>query len=137
MNMKELISQIDKIDNMQDMNNVIASLKIRRAFLKNELARKAKATFKVGDKVKIFTSRKNKPELFGVITDIKIKKLKKKAKQYRNSDGLGLYLTVLRNEKTGELIKFNNIKSADNFLKNIQKKGVKAFIHETKIELLN
>lgn len=73
MNMKELISQIDKIDNMQDMNNVIASLKIRRAFLKNELARKAKATFKVGDKVKIFTSRKNKPELFGVITDIKIK----------------------------------------------------------------
>ena len=49
----------------------------------------------------------------------------------------GLYLTVLRNEKTGELIKFNNIKSADNFLKNIQKKGVKAFIHETKIELLN
>ena len=52
MNMKELISQIDKIDNMKDMNNVIASLKIRRAFLKNELARKAKATFKVGDKVK-------------------------------------------------------------------------------------
>ncbi|MBL6678846.1 MAG: integrase arm-type DNA-binding domain-containing protein [Flavobacteriaceae bacterium] len=31
----------------------------------------------------------------GNLTDIKIKKLKKKAKQYRNSDGLGLYLTVL------------------------------------------
>ena len=73
MNMKELISQIDKIDNMQDMNNVIASLKIRRAFLKNELARKAKATFKVGDNVRIFSGRKSKPELFGVITDIKIK----------------------------------------------------------------
>ena len=31
----------------------------------------------------------------GNLTDIKIKKLRKKAKQYRNSDGLGLYLTVL------------------------------------------
>jgi len=51
--MKKLISQIDKIDNMKDMNNVIASLKIRRAFLKNELARKAKASFSVGDAVNI------------------------------------------------------------------------------------
>ena len=73
MKLSKLLSSIDSIDNMQDMNQVIASLKIRRAFLKNELARKAKATFKVGDSVKIFTSRKSKPELFGVITDIKIK----------------------------------------------------------------
>ena len=31
----------------------------------------------------------------GNLTDIKIKKLRKKAKQYRNPDGLGLFLTVL------------------------------------------
>ena len=49
--MQKLIKLIDQIDNMQDMNNVIASLKIRRAFLKNELSRKARATFKVGDTV--------------------------------------------------------------------------------------
>jgi len=36
---------------MKDMNNVIASLKIRRAFLKNELSRKARAALKVGDTV--------------------------------------------------------------------------------------
>ena len=73
MKLSKLLSSIDSIDNMQDMNQVIASLKIRRAFLKNELARKARASFKVGDNVRIFTSRKSKPELFGVITDIKIK----------------------------------------------------------------
>lgn len=49
--MNKLINEINKIDNMKDMNNVIASLKIRRAFLKNELSRKARATFKVGDTV--------------------------------------------------------------------------------------
>jgi hypothetical protein len=70
MKLDKILSAIDSIDNMQDMNNVIASLKIRRAFLKNELARKARATFKVGDKVKISSRSK---ELFGVITDIKIK----------------------------------------------------------------
>jgi len=49
--MNKLINEINKIDNMKDMNNVIASLKIRRAFLKNELSRKARATLKVGDTV--------------------------------------------------------------------------------------
>ena len=68
--MKNIINLIDQIDNMQDMNNVIASLKIRRAFLKNKLAREAKANFSVGDKIKI-TSRGN--EMVGLITDIKIK----------------------------------------------------------------
>ena len=67
MNMKKLISQIDKIDNMKDMNNVIASLKIRRAFLKNELARKAKSNFSVGDTVNIKT-RSGSVE--GIITKI-------------------------------------------------------------------
>ena len=69
--MKKLINLIDQIDNMQDMNNVIASLKIRRAFLKNELARKAKSNFSVGDKIKIFTSKSG--EEFGIIEEIKIK----------------------------------------------------------------
>ena len=67
MNMKKLISQIDKIDNMKDMNNVIASLKIRRAFLQNELARKAKASFSVGDTVNIDSKKGN---LVGVVTKI-------------------------------------------------------------------
>ena len=67
MNMKKLISQIDKIDNMKDMNNGIASLKIRRAFLQNELARKAKASFSVGDTVNIDSKKGN---LVGVVTKI-------------------------------------------------------------------
>jgi len=66
--MQKLIKLIDQIDNMQDMNNVIASLKIRRAFLKNKLAREARATFAIGDNVKI-TSRSKVD--YGVITDIK------------------------------------------------------------------
>jgi len=69
--MKKLINLIDQIDNMHDMNNVIASLKIRRAFLKNELARTAKKNFSVGDKIKIFTSKNG--EEFGTIESIKIK----------------------------------------------------------------
>ena len=73
MKLDKILSAIDSIDNMQDMNAVIGVLKIRRAFLKNELARKARANFKVGDKVKVYSGRKSKPELFGVITDIKIK----------------------------------------------------------------
>ena len=66
-NMKDLINLIDKIDNMKDMNNVISSLKIRRAFLQNELARKAKASFSVGDTVNIDSKKEN---LVGVITKI-------------------------------------------------------------------
>ena len=66
--MKKLINEINKIDNMKDMNNVIASLKIRRAFLKNELARKAKATFKVGDTV-ICNSKAGKEK--AIIMDIR------------------------------------------------------------------
>ena len=73
MKLDKLLNAIDSIDNMKDVNTIIGVLKIRRAFLKNELARKARANFKIGDNVKIFTSRKSKPELFGVITDIKIK----------------------------------------------------------------
>ena len=69
--MQKLIKLIDQIDNMQDMNNVIASLKIRRAFLKNELARKAKTNFSVGDKVSITTSKCGKE--FGTIEKIQIK----------------------------------------------------------------
>ena len=65
--MKDLINLIDKIDNMKDMNNVISSLKIRRAFLKNELARKAKTNFSVGDTVNIDSKKGN---LVGVITKI-------------------------------------------------------------------
>ena len=66
--MKKLINEINKIDNMKDMNNVIASLKIRRAFLKNELARKARATFKVGDTV-ICNSKAGKEK--AIIMDIR------------------------------------------------------------------
>jgi len=65
--MKDLINLIDKIDNMKDMNNVITSLKIRRAFLKNELARKAKANFSVGDAIKIQTKSGSEK---GIITKI-------------------------------------------------------------------
>ena len=66
--MNKLINEINKIDNMKDMNNVIASLKIRRAFLKNELARKARATFKVGDTV-ICNSKAGKEK--AIIMDIR------------------------------------------------------------------
>ena len=68
--MKKLINLIDQIDNMKDMNNVIASLKIRRAFLKNELARVARAKFSIGDKVTIASKGKT---LEGVIHHIQIK----------------------------------------------------------------
>ena len=68
--MKKLINLIDQIDNMKDMNNVIASLKIRRAFLRNELARTARAKFSIGDKVTIESEGKT---LRGVIHHIQIK----------------------------------------------------------------
>ena len=68
--MKKLINLIDQIDNMKDMNNVIASLKIRRAFLRNELARAARAKFSIGDKVTIPTKGRT---LEGVIHHIQIK----------------------------------------------------------------
>ena len=66
--MNKLINEINKIDNMKDMNSVIASLKIRRAFLKNELSRKARATFKVGDTV-ICNSKTGKEK--AIIMDIR------------------------------------------------------------------
>ena len=68
--MKKLINLIDQIDNMKDMNNVIASLKIRRAFLRNELARTARAKFSIGDKVTIASKGRT---LEGVIHHIQIK----------------------------------------------------------------
>ncbi len=68
--MKKLINLIDQIDNMHDMNNVIASLKIKRAFLRNELARTARAKFSIGDKVTIGSKGKT---LRGVIHHIQIK----------------------------------------------------------------
>lgn len=68
--MKKLINLIDQIDNMHDMNNVIASLKIKRAFLRNELARAARAKFSIGDKVTIPTKGRT---LEGVIHHIQIK----------------------------------------------------------------
>jgi len=68
--MKKLINLIDQIDNMHDMNNVIASLKIKRAFLRNELARTARAKFSIGDKVTIESKGKT---LIGVIHHIQIK----------------------------------------------------------------
>tara|TARA_Y100000004_G_C8869142_1_gene392466 strand:- start:7 stop:282 length:276 start_codon:yes stop_codon:yes gene_type:complete len=70
--MNKLIKLINQIDNMEDMNQVIANLKTRRAFLKNKLAREARATFKIGDKVRIASSSSH-IEMFGIITDIKIK----------------------------------------------------------------
>jgi len=68
--MKKLINLIDQIDNMHDMNNVIASLKIKRAFLRNELARAARAKFSIGDKVTIASKGRT---LEGVIHHIQIK----------------------------------------------------------------
>ncbi len=49
----------------------------------------------------------------------------------------GLYLTILRNEKNGEFVKFKDYKLADNCLRNIKRSGVKAFIHKTNAELKN
>ena len=68
--MKKLINLIDQIDNMHDMNNVIASLKIKRAFLRNELARAARAKFSISDKVTIASKGRT---LEGVIHHIQIK----------------------------------------------------------------
>lgn len=68
--MRKIINQINEIDNMQDMNAVIDALKIKRAFLRNELARTARAKFSIGDKVTVESKGKT---LRGVIHHIQIK----------------------------------------------------------------
>ena len=68
--MRKIINQINEIDNMHDMNAVIDALKIKRAFLRNELARAARAKFSIGDKVTIASKGRT---LEGVIHHIQIK----------------------------------------------------------------
>jgi len=68
--MRKIINQINEIDNMQDMNAVIDALKTKRASLRTELARAARAKFSIGDKVTIPSKGRT---LEGVIHHIQIK----------------------------------------------------------------
>ena len=51
--MKKLINEIEKIDNVQDLNKVIAVIKNQQKVLKARAIAKAKNQFTVGDTVNI------------------------------------------------------------------------------------
>ena len=51
--MKKLINEIEKIDNVQDLNKVIAVIKNQQKVLKARAIAKAKNQFNVGDTVNI------------------------------------------------------------------------------------
>lgn len=51
--MKKLINEIEKIDNVQDLNKVIAVIKNQQKVLKARAIAKAKNQFSVGDTVNI------------------------------------------------------------------------------------
>ena len=68
--MKSIINKINQIDNMHDINAVIDALKVRRASLRTELARAARAKFSIGDNVTIASKGRI---LEGVIHHIQIK----------------------------------------------------------------
>ena len=53
--MKSIINQISKIDNSVDLNVVIDAIRTQQKAIKAREIAKAKATFSVGDKVKIVT----------------------------------------------------------------------------------
>jgi hypothetical protein len=65
--MKKVIKQIGQISNMADLNAVIQAVKIQQKTLRADLARQARATFSVGDAVKVASKTGLRP---GVITKI-------------------------------------------------------------------
>ena len=67
--MKTLLKNIEKIDNVADMNTAIRALKAKQKALKWELANEARSAFTNGQSVKVNTS--NGPE-FGVIKKIQM-----------------------------------------------------------------
>ena len=71
---KTLKKEISKIDNFEDMNELIRLVKAQRAIVQSTATAKAKAKFTVGSKVRFFS--KEKGWLTGPITKIKIKRAK-------------------------------------------------------------
>lgn len=69
---KTLKTQISKISNTADMNELIKLVKAQRAIVQASEAAKAKAKFSTGDKVKFFSKRDG--WLSGSITKMKIKR---------------------------------------------------------------
>ena len=62
--------EINGLDNMQDLNDIIAVLKAKQKALRNELARTARSQFSIGDKVSVKAKGRI---LKGYIMEIKIK----------------------------------------------------------------
>ena len=69
--MKNLLKQISKIDNTEDLNVVIDAIKAQRKFLNNEKVLMARMNFKNGDTV-LVTSKKITET--GTIVKMKIKR---------------------------------------------------------------
>ena len=70
--MKNLLKQISKIDNTEDLNVVIDAIKAQRKFLNNEKVLMARMNFKAGDMVKV-NGKKTDGEV-GMIIKMKIKR---------------------------------------------------------------
>ena len=66
----KIAAEINGLDNMQDLNDIIAVLKAKQKSLRNDLARTARAKFSIGDKVTVESKGKT---LRGVIHHIQIK----------------------------------------------------------------
>ena len=69
---KTLKKEISKIDNFEDMNELIRFVKAQRAIVQSTATAKAKAKFSTGDKVKFFS--KQRGWLTGSISKMKIKR---------------------------------------------------------------
>ena len=70
--MKNLLKQISKIDNSEDLNVVIDAIKAQRKIINNVKIARARNIFKAGDNVKVNGS-KTKGQI-GMITKMKIKR---------------------------------------------------------------
>ena len=86
--MKKLINEIEKIDNVQDLNKVIAVIKNQQKVLKAKAIANAKNQFTVGDTVNINSRGKT---LVGEILKIN----RTKAICLINGDKYGVPLTIM------------------------------------------
>lgn len=70
--MKNLLNQISKIDNSEDLNVVIDAIKAQRKIINNVKVARARNIFKAGDQVKVNGSR-TKGQI-GMIIKMKVKR---------------------------------------------------------------
>jgi hypothetical protein len=56
--MKQAITLINQIDNMDDLNTIIGALKLKQQSLRAELAAEARIKFSVGQTVNVITRKK-------------------------------------------------------------------------------